>query len=143
MLRRALLLSAVVLWLAIPAAAQQKQHNVTVYFQQGACPAGQTCAATTSFDVYRATLNLGPWVSTALVGSVAVGSQIASCPTESGFLGACWAFVDTTGAGGTAYFYAVTAVDSGGFESAAKVTASAVTFPASPTPPTGIGAIAH
>ena len=50
-------------------------------------------------------------------------------------------YADTTGIGGTTYYYVVTALDSGGDESVDSNQASA-TFLANPAPPTGLAAAA-
>ena len=130
------------LLLPLGASSQQKQHNVELYWQQAVCPTGSTtCAQTSQFNIYRSTSATGPWNVASLIGNTQYTASLASCTAESGLSGQCWTFVDVSGTGGTKYFYAVTAADAAGYESAAAVTASAVTFPVSannPSVPVGV-----
>ena len=78
-----------------------------------------------SYNVYRAASATGPWTSIANVPAPAAGSTDAAAP------------------GGATSYYAVTAVDANGVESA-KTTAVSAAVPVSPPmPPTGltVGAI--
>ncbi len=97
--------------------AQAKQHDVALSWTAGVPnpSLGQTADAT--YNVYRATVSGGPY------------TQIAVGLTAT-------AFSDTSGVGGTKYFYVVTGVDTGGFESAFSNEANA-TFLGLPATPTG------
>jgi hypothetical protein len=107
------LLFAVTLW-------PQTQHSITIgwTYTQGADLA-------TGFNVYRATTSGGPY------------TKLTATPLSINTL----TFMDITGVGGTKYFYVVTAVDIGGFESANSPEASA-SFLALPLAPVGVTAIA-
>jgi fibronectin type 3 domain-containing protein len=108
---------AVLLLVAGAAQAQTKQHNVVL-----AWTASTTSGVT--YNVYRGTVSGGPY------------TKLNSSPISN------LTYTDTTGTGGTAYFYVATAVDANGFESVFSNQVSA-TFLASPAPPTGLTATAN
>lgn len=93
-------------------------HNVTLTWS---CP---SCAASLTFNAYRSTVSGGSYVK---INTSAITSL---------------SYVDTTGTGGTKYYYVVTSVDSGGVESPFSNEASA-TFLAPPAAPTGLQAVSN
>jgi hypothetical protein len=111
-------LAAIIAW-------PQTQHSITV-----AIPSyTQGTDATTGFNFYRATVSGGPYTKmTATPIPLGAGSPVAQ-------------FVDTTGVGGTKYFYVATAVDAVGSESAVSNETSA-TFFSNPQVPQGVTAVA-
>lgn len=82
--------------------------------------------AGTGFNVYRSTVTGGPY------------SKLTSAPLAATQL----SFTDSTGTGGTKYFYVVTAIDSLGVESANSNESSAIFVSSSPNAPAGLTAIA-
>lgn len=106
------LLGAVTLW-------SQTQHSITVVISNYA----QGTDAATGINFYRSTVSGGPYTKLNPV-PVPLASKAAQ-------------FVDTTGVGGTMYFYVATAVDATGFESAFGGEASA-TFLANPAVPPAV-----
>jgi len=117
---RRLPLIVLIVLLVLPVWAQT-QHSITVAwtYTQGADPA-------TGFFVYRATTSGGPYTKLTNPTPLPI-TQLT--------------YVDTTGVGGTKYFYTVTAVDAQAFESAMSPEASA-SFLADPAAPAGVTAIA-
>jgi fibronectin type 3 domain-containing protein len=97
----------------------QTTHSITIAwtYAQGQDPA-------TGFFVYRATTSGGPYTKITNPTPLPI-TQLT--------------YVDTTGVGGTKYFYVVTAVDASAFESAMSPEASA-TFLANPAVPAGVTA---
>lgn len=89
------LLCSITLW-------SQTQHSITVaiasYVQS------PTADAATGINFYRSTVSGGPY------------TKLNPAPVP--LTGGAAQFVDTTGTGGTTYFYVATAVDATGFESA-------------------------
>jgi hypothetical protein len=129
-----LILSLLLGTLVLP--AQQKQHGVLLYWQPGSGG-----AAVTQFDLYRSASASGPWDAAHFIGSVPFSQATVACVAP--LIGQCYSFDDRSGVGGAAYFYAVTAADAAGDESAAAVTASAVTFPVSPAVPSVPVSVVH
>jgi fibronectin type 3 domain-containing protein len=82
--------------------------------------------ATGGFNVYRATVAAGPFTK---IATVAAGVDTYS---------------DTTGVGGTAYYYEVTALDTATppDESGPSNVVGPLTFLGNPTPPTGLAGVA-
>lgn len=99
----------------------QTAHNITVSwtYTQGSDIA-------TGFNVYRGTVSGGPY------------SKLTATPLSIATL----TYADTSGTGGTTYYYVVTAVDATGSESANSAQASAV-FLGNPAIPAGVTAVAH
>jgi hypothetical protein len=112
-MKRLLYLLPLFALLPLPAKAQAKQHSVAL-----TCTAG---ANDVTFSFYRSTTSGGPYSK--------LTSGLASC-----------AFTDTTGTGGTKYFYVSTGTDASGVESINSNEASA-TFLVNPAPPTGLAAV--
>jgi fibronectin type 3 domain-containing protein len=96
--------------------SQAKQHSVTLSWTAG--------LNDVTFNVYRATTS-GGYTTTPLKSGVTTIT-----------------YVDTTGVGGTKYFYVVTGVDASGFESGFSNETSA-TFLASPVAPAGLTAVSN
>lgn len=107
-------IAVVVALLAWPGLAQTKTHNIALSWTAG--------SGDVTFNVYRST--------TTGTGYTKVGSSATTT------------YTDSSGAGGTKYFYVVTGVDSGGFESTNSNEASG-TFLANPSPPTALGAVSN
>jgi len=80
----------------------------------------------TGFNCYRSTTSGGPY------------AKLTTTPLALSQL----SFADTTGNGGTKYFYVVTAIDSLGVESVNSPEASATFIASSPNAPTGTTATA-
>lgn len=107
--------------LAAVAAFPQTQHSIKVAwtYSQGSDQA-------TGFNVYRGTVTGGPYTKQ--------NSSLIPVATLN--------YMDTTGTGGTTYFYVVTAVDASGSESAFSNQANA-SFLANPSAPLGVTAVAQ
>ncbi len=97
--------------------AQAKQHAIVLTWAAGVPQPALGQTADVSYNVYRGLISGGPY------------TEIAAAVTVT-------SFSDTTGLGGVKYFYVVTGVDSGGFESSFSNEASA-TFLGLPAIPTG------
>lgn len=80
----------------------------------------------TGFNVYRSTTTGGPY------------SKLTSAPLAVTQL----SFTDSTGTGGTKYFYVVTAIDSLGVESANSNESSAIFVSSAPNAPAGLTTVA-
>jgi hypothetical protein len=106
--------------LVLPVWGQGTPHSITVgwTFAQGTDIA-------TGFNVYRATVSGGPYTKQ-------TATPLPLLTTT---------YVDTTGVGGTKYFYVVTSIDAQGNESVNSNEASA-TFLANPAVPQGVTAVA-
>lgn len=105
-------------------ASAQTPHSITIAipgYTQGADTA-------TGFNFYRGTTSGGPYTK---LNSAPVPLNTTTPPAVQ--------FVDTTGVGGTTYFYVVTALDATGNESANSNEVGA-TFLANPAAPSGITA---
>lgn len=100
-----------------PAAQTTLQHTIILTWN-----ASTTSGAT--YNVYRATVSGGPYTK--------INTSAVTTTT----------YTDANGAAGTKYFYVVTAVDAGGFESPFSNEASA-TFLALPAAPTGLAAVSN
>jgi len=112
--------AALLFW---PAGAQTApQHKITLTMTPS--------ATAVTLNIYRGTVSGGPYV------------KIGSLPSTPSVAGAALSYADTTGTGGTKYFYVATAVDANGFESVYSNEASA-TFAKNPDPPTGLAAVAN
>jgi fibronectin type 3 domain-containing protein len=96
--------------------AQTKQHSITLNWTAG--------SGDVTFNVYRGTVSGGPYLK--------LNSAPVTSPTYS----------DTTGLGSTKYYYVVSGVDSGGYESVYSNEASA-TFLALPGAPASLAAVAN
>jgi fibronectin type 3 domain-containing protein len=112
--RIAYLVPVMLLLLAWPGRAQTKTHCVALNWTAS--------AGDLTFNIYRSTATGTGY------------TKIGSSPTTI--------YSDCSGVGGTKYFYVVTGVDSGGFESANSNEASA-SFLANPAPPTGLQAVSN
>jgi fibronectin type 3 domain-containing protein len=119
MLKRLCLVVSLVLLCAIGASAQTDKHSVSLSCTQSTSP------NITGNNFYRGTVSGGPYV------------KLNATLVTSG----C-AYTDTTGAGGTTYFYVATAVDSSGSESAFSNESSA-TFLGAPAAPTAFKATSN
>ena len=104
------------------AALAQTSHNITVgwTYTQGTDLA-------TGFNVYRAAVSGGPY------------GKLTISPLSIGTL----SYADTSGTGGTKYFYVVTAIDGSGVESVNSSEVSATFISSSPNAPAGVTATAH
>lgn len=102
--------------LSIGALAASTPHSITVNwtYTQGADLA-------TGFNVYRGTAAGGPY------------TKLNAAPVPVATL----TYIDTSGAGGTTYFYVVTAADAAGFESAFSNEASGIMLQ-NPAVPQGV-----
>ena len=110
-----LLLAMVICW---PAKAQgPTPHSITLTWTPS------TTSGVTAQKVYRSTTSGGPYTAIA-----SLGPSVTS-------------YVDSSGSGGTKYYYVVTAL-AGSNESAPSNEVNAV-FLANPAPPTGLGAAAN
>jgi fibronectin type 3 domain-containing protein len=96
--------------------AQGKAHSITLTW------VASTSTNVTNYNVYRSTTSGSGY------------AKIANSTTLT--------YTDSSGTGGTLYYYVVTALDSGGDESADSNQASA-TFLVNPNPPTGLAAVAN
>jgi fibronectin type 3 domain-containing protein len=101
--------------------AQAKQHAIVISWTAGVPNAALGQTADASYNVKRSTVSGGPYTTL---------NAAPVLPTT---------FSDTTGTGGTIYFYIVTGVDSNGFESANSSEVSA-TFLGSPAVPGAVTA---
>lgn len=110
------LLPVFALLFAWPGHSQTKSHSIALTWVSG--------AGDVSFNVYRGTVSGGPYTKLTATPLTSVG------------------YTDTTGAGGTKYFYVVTGLDSTGVESVNSNEASA-TFLAPPAVPTGLQAVSN
>lgn len=99
---------------AWPGRAQTKTHSITLGWTAG--------SGDVTYNVYRST--------TTGTGYAKIGTSATTT------------FTDSSGTGGTKYFYVVTGVDSGGFESVNSNEASA-SFLALPAAPAGLTATAQ
>jgi fibronectin type 3 domain-containing protein len=99
--------------------AQGKAHSITLTW------VASTSTNVTNYNVYRSTTSGSGY---AKIGNVASPTTLT--------------YTDSSGTGGTTYYYVVTALDSGGDESADSNQASAV-FLANPNPPTGLAAVSN
>lgn len=115
-------LLALVLFYPARNVSAQSAHSIklTWNYTQGADPA-------TGFVVQRATSASGPW------------TMLTATPIPVSTL----TYSDTTGVGGTAYFYQVYALDSLGFQSPSDTLSTSVVFLANPAAPTGLAAVAN
>ena len=102
--------------------AQSSQHGVTVTWAAGVPAAGQV--ADTSYNVYRATVSGGPY------------SKLTATPVTG------LSYFDSTGTGGTKYFYVITGLAPGATESGFSNEASAI-FLAQAATPGSVGAAAN
>jgi fibronectin type 3 domain-containing protein len=105
--------SALLFW---PAFGQTKQHSITLNWTAG--------SGDVTFNIYRSTVSGGPYTK---INAISVVN-----PT----------YTDTTGLGSTKYYYVVSGVDSGGYESVYSNEASA-TFLALPGAPASLAAVAN
>jgi len=106
------------LLMSLPAQAQTDKHSVSLSCTQSTSP------NIVGNNFYRGTVSGGPYV------------KLNATPTTT-----C-AYTDTTGTGGTTYFYVATAVDSSGSESVFSNESSA-TFLGAPAAPTAFKATAN
>ena len=104
------------LLLAISVGAQV-QHSIKITWNTYV----QGSDLATGFNVYRATVTGGPYTKL----------NAAPLPVSS------TSYTDTSGVGGTKYFYVVTSVDAAGFDSAFSAEANA-TFLVNPAVPQGV-----
>jgi cellulose 1,4-beta-cellobiosidase len=110
------LLMAALCYLSVRVHAQSATtHSVTLNWIASITP-------NVTYTVYRATVSAGPF--TAIATGVATTT-----------------FTDTTGVGGTQYYYEVDAVSSGG--SSGPSNEVNATFLVNPAPPTGLGAVSN
>lgn len=119
-MKRYLLLLPILLLAAVLVTAAPHSIDLAWSYTQGTDVA-------TGFNVYRSTLTGGPY--TKLTSAPLAVSQLS--------------FSDTTGTGGTKYFYVITAVDSLGAESANSNESTAIFLASSPNAPAGLTAVAR
>lgn len=93
------------------------QHSLTLTWTEV-----QGTDIATGFNIYRSTVTGGPF------------TKLTSAPLAVTVL----TYQDTTGAGGTKYFYVVTAIDSLGVESANSAEVTATFIASSPNVPTNV-----
>jgi fibronectin type 3 domain-containing protein len=108
------LLPVFALLFAWPGRSQTKTHSISLTWTAG--------SGDVTFNVYRSTTSGSGY------------TKIGSSATTN--------YVDSSGTGGVKYFYVVTGVDAGGFESANSNEASATMF-SLPNPPTGLAAVSN
>ena len=101
---------------ALGAAQPPNVHGLLVTWPAGACPAGQTCGATTGYNVMRSTTSGGPYTQ--------VGQTTAAITS----------FLDTTGISGTTYFYVIQALATGAPPSQGGEASGVFPFPPAPAP---------
>jgi fibronectin type 3 domain-containing protein len=113
-MRRYLWYLALLLALAWPAIAQTAQHSIKLTWTAG--------TGDVTYNVYRSTVAGGPY------------SKLTTTPISVA------TYTDTTGTGGTKYFYVTTGLDASGVESINSNEASA-TFLLAPGAPTALAAV--
>lgn len=119
------LLLGLVTLLSGSSAFAQTSHSITLTWNYT-----QGTPAATTINVYRST--------TSGTACVATPKPVASCYTKVGSVPvATTTYTDTTGVGGTTYFYVVTAVDAQGDESTISNEVTK-TFLTNPQPPTNL-----
>lgn len=95
----------------------QTQHSITIGWTET-----QGTDIATGFNIYRSTTTGGPY------------SKLTISPLSISTL----SYQDTTGVGGTKYFYVVTAIDANGVESANSSEVNGTYLASSPNVPTNI-----
>jgi fibronectin type 3 domain-containing protein len=109
-------IALVLFWPARVSHAQGKTHTAVLTW------VASTSSGVVKYNVYRSTTSGGGYAN--------IGNTPATTLT----------FTDSTGTGGTKYFYVVTALDAGGDESANSNEVSG-TFLVNPAPPTGLAVV--